>query len=708
MAELEKTAVLTIDTGASQTTIKELVAQMKELKNQMANVEEGSQEFYELAEAAAEVKHQVEEINQTVKYSSKDFGDMVGNTARGMAGLVGSINAVKGTMNLLGVESENVGVAIQKMQSAMAVVQGLQAVDQGIKAFKGLGVAIKAASASLNGFKAALVATGIGAAIVAIGMLIAYWDDLKEAIWGGADAAKEAAEEIAASAAKSVDALRDISAELGNLTDQGVENFKAVAIQDLNDITNAERQMDKNFTESAAYLMDLYRLQQQALKQGNIENAKYWKETLNTALEGHDKVKDALNNYIKAVEEGSKREKKANEEVQHSQEVAAKARAEAAKKRKAEADAEAKKAAKELETFKAKYKELSIDISRYNLSGELLDIEKLKDERDKTIEVIQEAQQRRVTSTEEANKQIEAINAHYDELIVEKNKELNQRLTEEAEEARQASVEKAMMAVLQTYDQLSLEISQKQQELSSQLAGGEISDEQYDEGVDSLEIERIQAEIDMLQHQLEVEQLTADERLAIQQNLVAAKIELDEKSAESAKKAAEKSKRSWKTAMSATYAFAGAITDTLDAVSDTMEEGSAEQKAIQTTSAVISTLVGIMQAIQGGEAMAVTMGPLAPLGWAMGAAQAAATLATGIATIAQINSANENTNLGSASSSVSNSAASSTLVAPVQYTQAVEGASLEQNIQDSRVYVVESDITDTQDKVRVSENEATF
>jgi hypothetical protein len=115
-----------------------------------------------------------------------------------------------------------------------------------------------------------------------------------------------------------------------------------------------------------------------------------------------------------------------------------------------------------------------------------------------------------------------------------------------------------------------------------------------------------------------------------------------------------------------------------------------------------------MQAIQGGEAMAATMGPLAPLGWAMGAAQAAATLATGIATIAQINSANENTNLGSASASVSNSATSSTLVAPVQYTQAVEGASLEQNIQDSRVYVVESDITDTQDKVRVSENEATF
>ena len=48
------------------------------------------------------------------------------------------------------------------------------------------------------------------------------------------------------------------------------------------------------------------------------------------------------------------------------------------------------------------------------------------------------------------------------------------------------------------------------------------------------------------------------------------------------------------------------------------------------------------------------------------------------------------------------------IVAPVQYTQDVQGASIEGAIQDQRVYVTESDITNTQRKVDVAESEAIF
>ena len=61
-----------------------------------------------------------------------------------------------------------------------------------------------------------------------------------------------------------------------------------------------------------------------------------------------------------------------------------------------------------------------------------------------------------------------------------------------------------------------------------------------------------------------------------------------------------------------------------------------------------------------------------------------------------------------ASSASPNSSAVSSVIAPVQYTQDVQGASIEGAIQDSRVYVVESDITDTQDKVAVTESEARY
>ena len=72
----------------------------------------------------------------------------------------------------------------------------------------------------------------------------------------------------------------------------------------------------------------------------------------------------------------------------------------------------------------------------------------------------------------------------------------------------------------------------------------------------------------------------------------------------------------------------------------------------------------------------------------------------------------KNTQFGSSSPSGSsaspNSGAVNNIIAPVQYTQDVQGASIEGAIKDSRVYVTESDITNTQKKVDVAESEAKF
>ena len=55
-----------------------------------------------------------------------------------------------------------------------------------------------------------------------------------------------------------------------------------------------------------------------------------------------------------------------------------------------------------------------------------------------------------------------------------------------------------------------------------------------------------------------------------------------------------------------------------------------------------------------------------------------------------------------------NSAAIGTLIAPVQYTQDIQGASIEGAIKDTKVYVTETDISNTQNKVKVTENEAFY
>jgi hypothetical protein len=68
-----------------------------------------------------------------------------------------------------------------RVQSAMALAQGLEGLEDAGRAFKQLGtVAINA----LKGIRTAIGATGIGLLVIAVGTLVAYWDDIKSAISG--------------------------------------------------------------------------------------------------------------------------------------------------------------------------------------------------------------------------------------------------------------------------------------------------------------------------------------------------------------------------------------------------------------------------------------------------------------------------------------------------------------------------------------------
>ena len=52
--------VVEIDTNPAVKSIKDLRKELMEYKNQMANLEEGSDAFLEIANKAGEVKHQID------------------------------------------------------------------------------------------------------------------------------------------------------------------------------------------------------------------------------------------------------------------------------------------------------------------------------------------------------------------------------------------------------------------------------------------------------------------------------------------------------------------------------------------------------------------------------------------------------------------------------------------------------------------------
>jgi hypothetical protein len=68
-----------------------------------------------------------------------------------------------------------------KLQGAMALAQGLEGLEDAGRSFKQLGAVAKNA---LAGIRTGIAATGIGVLLVALGAVVAYWDDIKEAVNG--------------------------------------------------------------------------------------------------------------------------------------------------------------------------------------------------------------------------------------------------------------------------------------------------------------------------------------------------------------------------------------------------------------------------------------------------------------------------------------------------------------------------------------------
>jgi len=155
---------------------KEAVLEVQKLADAYG---ETSKEVSQAAKRAAELKDKIEDTNDAIA-AFKGEGKFVA-TAKALSSVANGFSAVEGAMGLIGVESEKLQETMLKVQSAMALAQGLEGLEDAGRAFKQLGaVAVE----SLKGIKGALLATGIGLFIVALGTVVAYWDDIKAAVSG--------------------------------------------------------------------------------------------------------------------------------------------------------------------------------------------------------------------------------------------------------------------------------------------------------------------------------------------------------------------------------------------------------------------------------------------------------------------------------------------------------------------------------------------
>lgn len=172
-------------------------------------------------------------------------------------------------------------------------------------------------------------------------------------------------------------------------------------------------------------------------------------------------------------------------------------------------------------------------------------------------------------------------------------------------------------------------------------------------------------------------------------------------------KSSEKGWNKYGKVASAGLGVAADMLGTLADMQDTQtEEGFEKSKKLSIASATMSMLTGIVNtwtSVMSKENAWMTI-------WgqvAAGSALSAMILATGLAQINQIKSTTFEGGGSGASASPSITALNA-IQSPVDMVSNVQGASTEADIEDRRVYVLESDIASTTKKVNVAQSEATF
>ena len=588
-----------IQTGESARTVKELRKELRDLKDQLLSTQQGTDEYNRTMVKAADIQHELKEQMEEINSSAMDFGQKLGNVTKTMTGISGAITAATGALSLFGIENDEAQKKITAtMTSLIGITEGLSKMDDGIKAFKRLTIAVNSSSKAMGVFKTALISTGIGALVVVLGSVIAYWDEFTEAIGLSSEQLEKLGNIASGVFNVFTSSLKGIAQALGKMI-KG--DFKG-AWDSLKDGFSVV----KNFNEGVA----------------EAESKREEEKTKKVKEEAEKRAKIADDEYKKRIEAAQKLAK-------YEKDMAA------AKTRGKESGKYTQGAFdREMKYFDTLFKVYRKDSEEYNN----LVLEKEQFLQDWENHFAEEAKKE-----EETNKQ---------------KAEAAQKAADEAKErAHQARV-----AMLQSFDE---DLMTEQQKLDQRYQM--LIDAATKEGEDTTKITEW--------YEKEKTRIVEEEE--------------------------EKQMQIRQAKLKAYEAIGNGIGDVLGSISDMMAEGTEEQKGLAIASTTIQMLTGIASAL----AMTYTT-HTGWWDWALGISQAASIAAAGIASITKISQVKSD---GSgASTSVPSVNMGAVVASAPEFVQSVDGAMTETAITDQKVYVTEHDITETQKKVQVAQNRATY
>jgi hypothetical protein len=188
MADVDKEITVKVKAeDDTQKATQSAKARLRDLQKQMLDLEAAGQkntdQFRKMAAEAGSLKDAIGDTSAQVKALASDTRTLDTFTSA-IQGIAGGFAVAQGAAALFGEENEDVQKAMMKVQAALALVNGATAVANALNKDSALMVNLNAAAqrayalavgtstGALKAFRIALVTTGIGAVVVALGFAI--------------------------------------------------------------------------------------------------------------------------------------------------------------------------------------------------------------------------------------------------------------------------------------------------------------------------------------------------------------------------------------------------------------------------------------------------------------------------------------------------------------------------------------------------------
>ena len=174
---------INVNAGGSIRTIEQIEQELNELNQEIKEVGVGSAAFNKAAGNIQKLEKELTKVNSAVEGLTIDKKLQAADGAIKVTS--GAVSGLVGGLGLLGIQSDNFDKLTAQATSAIAFGMGLKDISEGYQQIvKSEAAAAIGAKLFGNATRTAIAATGIGALIVALGTIIAYWDEISAAVGG--------------------------------------------------------------------------------------------------------------------------------------------------------------------------------------------------------------------------------------------------------------------------------------------------------------------------------------------------------------------------------------------------------------------------------------------------------------------------------------------------------------------------------------------